>query len=159
MLTSSRFAVGCIPGLVGLAGILTISLEHPYNLCACAWVQNVLGSPVVLSWTLPVMNLAGHTKRATVIGLFFVFYCAGNIAGPHLFFPKEAPRYFSAIKGLETCYAACIVLQIVYTAYSFIQNRQRDRMGFTTDRDEEDKAREGFDDLTDWENKHFRYRL
>lgn len=64
--------VGCIPGIVGLAGIMTISIEHRYNLVACAWVQNVLGSPVVLNWTLPVLNVAGHTKRSTVLGLYFL---------------------------------------------------------------------------------------
>lgn len=74
-----------------------------------------------------------------------------------MFFSNEAPRYFSAIKGLETCYAACVVMQIVYMGYSFLQNRRRDQMGFHVQ--DEDEAREGFEDLTDWENKHFRYRL
>lgn len=61
-----------MPGIVGLAGIMTISTTHPYSLVACAWIQGVLGSPVILSWTLPVLNVAGHTKRSTVIGLYFL---------------------------------------------------------------------------------------
>ena len=71
-MTGVTMILGCIPGIVGLAGIMTISSQHRYNLVACAWVQNFLGSPVVLSWTLPVLNVAGHTKRATVVGLYFM---------------------------------------------------------------------------------------
>lgn len=47
----------------------------------------------------------------------------------------------SAIKGLEACYVAVVVLQILYTGICFF-HRSRD-----------------FDDLTDLENKHLRYRL
>ncbi|OJJ50264.1 hypothetical protein ASPZODRAFT_149629 [Penicilliopsis zonata CBS 506.65] len=156
-MTGVAIMLGNIPGIVGLAGIMTISIEHRYNLVACAWIQSFLGSPVVLNWTLPAMNVAGHTKRSTVLGLYFIFYCAGNIAGPHLFLANEAPRYMSAIKALETCYAACVVLQIIYTGTCWMQNRHRDRMGYHAQA--EDEAREGFSDLTDMENKHFRYRL
>ncbi|GAD97578.1 major Facilitator Superfamily protein [Paecilomyces variotii No. 5] len=156
-MTGVTIILGCIPGIVGLAGIMTISIEHRYNLVACAWVQNIIGSPIVLSWTLPVLNVAGHTKRSTVLGLYFLFYCAGQIAGPHLFFAREAPRYMSAIKGLETCYAAFVVLQIIYMSICFLQNKNRDRQGYHAQ--DEQEAREGFEDLTDWENQHFRYRL
>ena len=49
-------AVGCIPGLIGLAGIMTISEQRRYNLVACAWVQSALGSPVVLNWQVSRHN-------------------------------------------------------------------------------------------------------
>jgi len=84
--------LSCLPGLAGLIGILTIPESQRYALVGMAWMQNVLGSPIILNWTQPGLNVAGHTKRSATIGMYFVFYCAGNIAGPHLFLPEEVPR-------------------------------------------------------------------
>jgi hypothetical protein len=64
--------VSCLPGLAGLIGLLTINIEHQYGLLACAWLQAVLGSPIILGWTLLGVNVAGHTKRSTVLALFFM---------------------------------------------------------------------------------------
>jgi hypothetical protein len=128
------------------------------------WLQNVLGSPIVLGWTLPGVNTAGHTKRSTVIGVFFVFYCAGNIAGPHLFLAKEVPRYFTAIRGLVGTYCALIFFQAVYTVWCVLENKKREKSGVGGlavggPVENVEELFEGFDDLTDKENKHFRYRI
>ncbi|EER24843.1 Major Facilitator Superfamily protein [Coccidioides posadasii C735 delta SOWgp] len=149
--------LSCLPGVAGLIGILTIPLENRYSLVACASLQTVVGSPIVLTWTLPSLNVSGHTKRSTVMGLYFACYCAGNIAGPHLFIAHEAPRYMSAIKGLLATYGAGIVLQVFYTTLCYFDNKSRDRLGQCTDEAEE--ALEGFEDMTDKENRNFRYRL
>lgn len=136
---------------------MTINISHLYALVACCWLQSVLGSPIVLNWTLPVLNVAGHTKRATVIGLYFVVYCGGNIAGPHLFIATETPRYRSAIKGLLVAYCIAAAAQAVYTGLCYMDNKSRDKKGFRAS--EEQEALEGFEDLTDKENIHFRYRI
>lgn len=83
------------------------------------------------------------------------FYCGGNIAGPHIFFPREAPRYLSAIKGLLIAYCIAAFVQVIYTGLCWYENKQRDAKGLHTD--EECEALEGFSDLTDKENVHFRY--
>ncbi|KEF54402.1 uncharacterized protein A1O9_09568 [Exophiala aquamarina CBS 119918] len=150
--------VSSLPGIAGLIGLLTIDIKHRYALVACCWLQNILGSPIVLGWTLPGVNTAGHTKRATVIGLFFIFYAGGNIAGPHMFLPRESPRYFSAIRGLLGTYCALILLQVIYTAWVYSINKSRDRQGLHAERQEEELL-EGFEDLTDKQNIHFRYKV
>ena len=144
--------------MIGLIGLLTINIKHRYALVAMCWLQNVLGAPIILGWTLPGVNTAGHTKRTTVIGMFFCFYCAGNIIGPHLFLATEAPRYFTAIKGLLGTYCALIVFQAIYTPWCYMDNKARDKKGLHAARVEEELL-EGFDDLTDKENKHFRYKV
>lgn len=123
------------------------------------WIQGVLGSPVVLNWTLPGLNTAGHTKRSTVLGIYFVIYCAGNIVGPHLFLASEAPRYPTAIKGLAGSYGAAIGLQAIYTTWCWMENRAKARAGLLDEATATETALEGFEDLTDKQNKHFRYRL
>tara|TARA_R110002060_G_scaffold63081_1_gene72403 strand:+ start:876 stop:1364 length:489 start_codon:yes stop_codon:yes gene_type:complete len=162
---------------------LKIPIAHRYALVGCCWLQNVLGSPIVLNWTLPAVNVAGHTKRSTVLGLYFVYvahfssiishhpktgrdtsilttnsvYCSGNIAGPHIFIPSQAPRYFGAIKGLLVAYCIAAGLQVVYSTVCYMENKRRDRAGLVADAEVE--ALEGFGDLTDKENVHFRYRI
>lgn len=64
--------ISSLPGMAGLIGILTISENHRYALVAMAWMQNVLGAPLVLNWTMPGLNIAGHTKRSFTIGVYFV---------------------------------------------------------------------------------------
>jgi hypothetical protein len=76
------------------------------------------------------------------------FYCAGNIAGPHLFLGQKAPRYHTAIKGLIAAYGICMVLQAAYTTLCFLQNKSRDRKHQHVA--EVQEALEGFEDLTDW---------
>lgn len=122
------------------------------------WMQSVLGSPVVLNWTVPAMNVAGHTKRATVLGIYFVLYCAGNIAGPHLFLASEVPRYPTAIKGLLGSYCAAIFFQGLYTLWCWLDNKNRDKAGQHAEVKEQELF-EGYEDKTDKENKHFRYSI
>jgi hypothetical protein len=145
------------------------------------WLQGILGAPVILNWTLTGLNTAGHTKRSTVLGIYFVYaslrrasilsismlttlesyrlYCAGNIAGPHLFLSSEAPRYPTAIKGLAGSYAGAMGLQIIYTSYCFFENRKKEKKGLLHESNSTEEAMEGFDDLTDKQNRHFRYRI
>ncbi|KAL4806812.1 major facilitator superfamily domain-containing protein [Aspergillus unguis] len=153
--------LSCVPGLAGLIGIMKIDIEHRFALVGMCWLQGILGSPIILSWTLPGLNTAGHTKRSTVLGLYFVLYCAGNIAGPHLFVPSESPRYPTAIKGLTGSYAIAMGMQIIYTASSYFENRRKARKGLLDEEatDSVQTALEGFEDLTDKQNQHFRYRI
>lgn len=150
--------LSCLPGMAGLIGIITIDIKYRYALTAMAWLQNVVGSPIILCWTLPGVHTAGHTKRSAVLGIFFVMYCAGNIAGPHLFLDRESPRYPTAIKGLLGAYVAMIVFAASYWALCWTSNKSRDRKG-ERGANLEVEGLEGFDDLTDRENHHFRYRL
>jgi hypothetical protein len=84
-------------------------------------------------------------------------YCGGNIAGPHLFLPSEIPRYFTAIKALLGTYCALIALQVTYSTWCYLDNKARDRKGLHAATAEE--LLEGYEDLTDSQNKHFRYKV
>jgi hypothetical protein len=84
-------------------------------------------------------------------------YCGGNIAGPHLFLDSEVSRYPSAIKGLLVAYCVAAGLQVAYTGICYFENKRRDGQGLRLDSEQE--ALEGFEDLTDKENLHFRYRI
>jgi hypothetical protein len=100
----------CLVPLGGLLGIRLTSLEHKWtlvgissvscmddhtideNLLGCTWLQYLIGAPVIIAWNIMQSNIAGHTKRSVTSGMWFVFYAAGGIAGPNIFFAKQAPR-------------------------------------------------------------------
>jgi MFS family permease len=147
----------CLPPLAGLLGIRLTPLSHRWSLVGCTWLQYIVGAPVILSWNLLTTNIAGHTKRSTANGMWFVFYAAGNIAGANIFFAREAPRYFSALTGLIVCYCGMVVVASVLALYMGWENRRRDRL-YGKGEDEQ-AIRDGFADVTDMQAKHFRYAL
>lgn len=150
-------ALICLPPLGGLLGIRLTSLSHRWTLVGCTWLQYLVGAPVILSWNLLTTNIAGHTKRSTANGLWFLFYAAGNIAGANIFFAKEAPRYFSALTGLITCYCGMVVVSLGLAGWMKWENGRRDRLW--GEGEDEQAVVDGFRDQTDGEAKHFRYAL
>ena len=144
-----------LPGLAGMIGIATISLDHQLALTACAWLQNIFVLAIILHWSIVASNFAGNTKRAAANGVLFVFFGIGNIVGPFLFLPEEKPRYLTAIKVLAGMYAGCILMVGCLYVTMATENRRRDRNPML----EGDGTEEGFADMTDKENKAFRYKL
>jgi len=147
----------CLPPLAGLLGIRLTPLDKRWSLVGCTWLQYIIGAPVILSWNLLTTNIAGHTKRSTANGLWFLFYAAGNIAGANIFFAREAPRYFSALMGLCVCYGGMVVVAAFLYGWMWAENRRRDRVyGVGED---ETAVEDGFRNWTDGRAKHFRYAL
>lgn len=77
-MVGATIIIGCLPGIAALVGLLTIDIEHRYALVAMCWLLNTIGSPIVLSWTVPGLNIAGHTKRSTIIGIYFICFVVGK---------------------------------------------------------------------------------
>ncbi|KAH3671344.1 hypothetical protein OGAPHI_000567 [Ogataea philodendri] len=150
-------SLAAIPGLGGLIGITKLPLSKKYSLAACCWIQNSFGASIILSWSLPSINLSGHTKKSAVLGFNFVLYAASNITSPHFFYGSDSPRYWRACIGLMICYGWLIACPIAFAGYLFLVNRSRDKKGYAVIDREEVLA--GFEDKTDFENKGFRYLL
>ncbi|KAG0683836.1 hypothetical protein C6P40_005289 [Pichia californica] len=154
------FCLLCIPSLCGLIGIATIPLEHKWALVGCAWLQYLIGGPVILSWIFLNANVAGSTKRTLSNGLWFTFYAAGNIIGANIFYTKQKPRYHSGILGLAISYGGMIVIGVLYRLSLMWENRSRDKKyGVLTEEAKAESILKGFQDLTDKQNTGFRYEL
>jgi MFS family permease len=150
-------ALICLPPLGGLLGIRLTPLSKRWSLVGCTWLQYLVGAPVILSWNLLTTNIAGHTKRSTANGLWFVAYAGGNVAGANIFFSREAPRYFSALTGLIVCYCAMVGVAAFLAVWMWADNKRRDRLHGVAE--DEQGVRDGFSDVTDLQAKHFRYAL
>ncbi|KAF1915901.1 major facilitator superfamily domain-containing protein [Ampelomyces quisqualis] len=150
-------ALICLPPLAGLLGIRLTSFDKRWSLVGCTWLQYIVGAPVILSWNLLTTNIAGHTKRSTANGLWFLFYAAGNIAGANVFFAREAPRYFSALTGLIVCYCGMVVVAGTLAGWMWAENQRRDvKWGVGGG---EEAVEDGFRNQTDGEARFFRYAL
>ncbi|KAJ4345101.1 hypothetical protein N0V95_005914 [Ascochyta clinopodiicola] len=103
---------------------------------------------------LQIANTAGYTKRSVTSSGIFAGYCLGNVVGPLLFKPTDAPAYGPGFVAVLATSIAAAALAIVYRYVCIWENRRRDKSG----------TMEGFDnayddDLTDMKNPQFRYTL
>jgi sugar phosphate permease len=118
------------------------------------YLTNCIGSSLPLLYSWVSANIAGHTKKVTMNAILLMSFCLGNIIGPLTFRQDDAPDFVPAkITIVVTC-AFAAAMALVLRAYYVWENKKRDR---------EDDGRhvenEEFLDLTDRENRRFRYKL
>ena len=82
--------------LIALAGILMVKLlpqSEKISRLAGFWLVTAVSPAFPLMLSLAASNIAGFTKKSTVMAVIFLGYCAGNLAGPQFFIASEAPNY------------------------------------------------------------------
>lgn len=104
---------------------------------------------VGLLFPLISRNVAGQTKKATVIATTFVFWAAGNAAGPQAFQSRQAPRYFTAFAVQLACWVTLAVTLIFLRAYYIVQNKKKDKKVAEGTAIADDDFVHGFEDITD----------
>ncbi|KAI1283994.1 major facilitator superfamily transporter allantoate [Xylaria sp. FL0933] len=102
-------------------------------------------------------NIAGWTKKTTVAAMYLIAYCVGNIIGPQVFQPNDAPTYHTAITVILVAYIlAYLCMFFIYfwcRRQNTINASVRAAPGYTKVEGQE------FMDLTDRENPEFIYAL
>jgi len=115
----------CIPPIAGIIILMAVShdKEHRAILLVGYYLISFYPgiSPLIYSWS--GQNTAGDTKRKVTTGILFVGASAGNIIGPHLFTPAEAPMYSKGLRANLALFIAIVVIVISATAYIKILNR------------------------------------
>ncbi|KAJ4482898.1 hypothetical protein C8J55DRAFT_45922 [Lentinula edodes] len=126
----------------------------------------------MLSWLNAVT--AGQTKKITVNAIMLCAYCIGNAAGPFMWKQKYKPRNHVPWAVIGACYVSTITLLLLLRLYMSRENRKRDAepQDEAADTDvyvkqesaEGDivkmlKVDKGFLDMTDVQNRSFRYVL
>ncbi|KAH7024794.1 major facilitator superfamily domain-containing protein [Microdochium trichocladiopsis] len=121
------------------------------------WLVNAQSVGFTVSLTTISSNMAGYTKRSLASGLVFTAYCWGNFAGPFVVKPEQAPDYKGASIGLLVGYGIKFVCHFALLAYMWSVNRHRDKTYGPADKAASNEA--GMRDVTEFENKDFRYVL
>jgi hypothetical protein len=115
-------------------------------------------SAQTLSLSLISRNIAGQTKKTTVVACNFIAWAAGNAAGPQVFLKWDSPRYFVAFATHLGCYTILVIVIITLRWWLMRQNAKKDALaaaGISEAKDE--NLVHAFDDLTDRQNLNFRY--
>ncbi|KAJ0387024.1 hypothetical protein COL922a_003175 [Colletotrichum nupharicola] len=148
-------AVFLIPSFIGTIVIMTVPNKNESTkagLLISYWIVFTFWAAQGLGMSMLTRNVGGQTKKSVCITLNFLAWCAGNAAGPQVFFDGDAPRYIKALTIHLVCYSVLVGV-IVFLRWNLVwRNKKKDRKyGAEID------TTHGFDDLTDQENKNFRY--
>ncbi|TIC91799.1 putative transporter [Colletotrichum higginsianum] len=121
------------------------------TLIACSSFTGAL----IVALQMPASNVGGYTKRTTATAFVFLAYCIGNIIGPHGFLGSEAPIYQTGCKLIIGCIAAQVAIAIALRLLLIRRNKMRDIEQSGPPPEANDAA--VLEDLTDFENRSFRY--
>ncbi|KAG2031361.1 MFS general substrate transporter [Suillus americanus] len=171
---NSRAYVAAMYFVPAWLGVLLVNLLPWSNRAGLLAGQFLAGFPVPgfvlsLSWLNNVT--AGHTKKVVTNATILSAYCVGNAAGPLMWKAQYKPRNHIPWAAIGTCYVVCPLLLLVIRAVLVRENRIRDAKPvddgeeYVIERITEDgkhvevKVDKEFLDLTDKQNRDFRYVL
>ncbi|SJL04531.1 related to permease of the major facilitator superfamily [Armillaria ostoyae] len=172
---NSRAYVGAIYMLPNVLGVFLVNFlpwSNKIGLLFSVWITGVgtTGFVLSLSWVSAVVS--GHTKKITVNAIMLSAYCIGNSAGPFMWQAKYKPRNHIPWIIIGICYVCCMSLLLTIRFLLSRENKRRntestdDAYGdvyierLTSDgKKEMIKVDKEFLDLTDIQNRDFRYVL
>jgi ACS family allantoate permease-like MFS transporter len=145
-----------VPFLAGTIGTWLIPQSVPYGRLACLWISFSYTATWTLSMSVATANTAGHTKKVTTNAVLLIGYCLGNFIGPFFFIANQAPRYNLGVGMMFFCIGA----QVLSISGIWVLLAHRNKLRASVDNSERDVLEgyeNGFKDMTDLENPHFRY--
>ena len=81
---NSRCAVIGIANLVTMVSAILmwkLPRSNKHGLLAAYYIFYTYWGPYIISTSLPMANVSGHSKKVTMNAIFFLSYCLGNIIG------------------------------------------------------------------------------
>ncbi|KAH3537308.1 hypothetical protein KXV64_008507 [Aspergillus fumigatus] len=155
-----------IPAIIGTAIIFTI----PPTPKTCAGLliafyctQFILAEGNLL-FSLISRNVAGQTKKSTVLAVTFIAWSASNAAAPQIFRSDDAPRYHKGLTAHFCLYALFNIILLSLRTVLMARNRKKRSAAAAAGQvspsessaDEKIEHSNAFLDLTDKENPDFR---
>ncbi|GAB7330562.1 hypothetical protein MBLNU13_g02149t1 [Cladosporium sp. NU13] len=148
----------CIAGAAMLVGLPD---SATWARLVALWLCYFQGLGFSMSLTMISSNISGFTKKQLTAAIMFTGYCVGNIIGPKTF--KESDNYHSAYIAMLVGYTVKLLSVVVLYVYMWGVNKKRDREAANSGLSKEDLERAGIEsgmqDMTELENKAFRYVL
>ncbi|KAK5152315.1 hypothetical protein LTR04_006459 [Oleoguttula sp. CCFEE 6159] len=116
----------CVPPIIGC--VILVATDHTashrgvllFGYYIISFYPGI--SPLIYSWSS--QNTAGDTKRKCTTAFLFVGQSAGNIVGPHLYTPSEAPRYLRGLVSNLVMFLVIILLVVLTTLYLMFLNKR-----------------------------------
>jgi MFS family permease len=147
--------------IVGAALLVSLPAHAKWGRLIGLWLCYFQGLGFSMSLTIVSSNIAGTTKKQLTGAALFTGYCVGNIIGPQTFRDSEKPGYKSAYVAMLVGYSVKLAAVLVLYAYMWSENKKRDResAGLTREEEEREAVERGMHDVTEIDNKGFRYIL
>ncbi|EKD16952.1 uncharacterized protein L3040_006238 [Drepanopeziza brunnea f. sp. 'multigermtubi'] len=150
-----------VPSFVGTIVLMTVEntgRAQQVGLLISYYITLSFWSAQTLALSMISRNIAGQTKKSTVVATNFVAWATGNAIGPQVFLKWNAPRYLIAFTVHLVCYSLLVVVILGLRWHLSRENSRKDALaeaGIQEARDQE--FVHAFEDLTDRANPNFRY--
>ncbi|TQN66872.1 putative transporter [Colletotrichum shisoi] len=118
----------CIPPIAGCVMLMVLPTagQQAARLTGYYLISVYPGiTPLIYSWS--AANTAGDTKRKCTSAFLFVGQSVGNVVGPLLYKPAEAPRYTRGLTSNLALYCVIVVLVAATSLYIAFLNRSHSR--------------------------------
>jgi len=161
-----------VPNILSVFLVNFLPWHDKVGLLFSVWLSGIGTTAYVISLAWVSQTTAGHTKRVTTNAIMLSGYCIGNAAGPFMWQAKYKPRNHVPWMIFGVCDVACICLLFAIRVLLSRENKRRDAEPlndaydnvFLTKIDQdgnrvEMKVSKEFLDLTDKQNRDFRYVL
>jgi len=158
-----------VPAILGAILVSTLPFSDKVGLLFSYWISifAITPFPVFLGWVASIT--AGHTKRITTNAIVLCAYAIGNAVGQFMWKSKYQPRNHVPWAVITvTNFASAVTLLVLRYLYSH-ENKRRDLetrdntydvpVYIRTESGEEKQVDKAFLDLTDKQNRDFRYVL
>ncbi|KAF1940193.1 MFS general substrate transporter [Clathrospora elynae] len=149
--------------IVGAGLLVGLPSHNKWGRLVALWMCYFQGLGFSMSLTIVSSNIAGYTKKQLTGAALFTGYCVGNIIGPQTFKNNEKPGYRSAYVAMLIGYSIKLVAVLLLFAHMWSVNKKRDRESASgihlTDEEEKAAVEAGMHDVTEIDNKGFRYIL
>ncbi|KAF8954615.1 major facilitator superfamily domain-containing protein [Flammula alnicola] len=159
-----------IPALLGSILVNKLSSHHKVGLLFSYWISIFVFTPfvILLGWVPSIVS--GHTKRTTTTAVILSAYAIGNAAGPFMWKKQYQPRNHIPWSIISACIGACSILILLLRFMLQSENKRRDAEQRDDTYDDvylkqeladgtktEKRVDRAFLDLTDIQNRDFRY--
>ncbi|EJD04818.1 membrane transporter, partial [Fomitiporia mediterranea MF3/22] len=161
-----------VPVVICSILVNVLPLSDKGGLLTSIYLTQISTTPFALSLAWVTQTTAGHTKRITMNAIMLIANCVGNAVGPQMWLAKYAPRFHVPWTVIAICYTVAAVLLLVQRYMLKKENKKRDREPPDTTYDDvwvkvtdengevvEKRVDRAFLDLTDRQNRDFRYAL
>ncbi|PAV15644.1 MFS general substrate transporter [Pyrrhoderma noxium] len=161
-----------IPNILGSILVCVLPWSNKAGLLAGVYITGVGTTGFVLALAWVNQTTAGHTKRITMNAIMLIAYCVGNSVGPQMWLSQYSPRNYVPWGVIAGCYTLCPLLMLLQRWHLARENKKRDQEPPDTTYDDvwvkvedekgniiEKRVDKAFLDLTDRQNREFRYVL
>lgn len=157
----TRWVALCVlilPACTGGALLSFLPKDNQAGLLVGIYLINTVVAPLAIVYSWVNANFAGHTKKIGANIFVSIGFSLGNIVGPQSYRAEEAPHYLSAKISMLGTQASCILIAVVIFGIYYLRNKRRDREAARSEvENEEDDIINAFSNLTDFQNRNFRY--